>query len=261
MRLSFLRTSCSIAAGVLFFSQAVSPADWAPAFKNLPRPVVRITPPHPWIALTFDDGPHPQMTERLLALLANEKVSATFFVVGKMADRYPYLVQEISAGGHEVSNHSYNHIRFSTLSPHDVVSELSRTRDVIRRLTGKDSTFFRPPGGHYSKASVRAASRAGFHMVLWSTITKDVEGASTRAISFRILHGAQDGAIILMHSGIQNTLEALPEVIATLRAQGYEFVTVSTLMNRTAPARLQPAPLPLHDVAHHVIAGSEAQSD
>jgi len=248
MRFPFIRTSFSVLTGVLLFSQAVSPADWRPAFQNLPRPVVQLTPPRPWIALTFDDGPHPKMTERLLAVLEEQHVPATFFVVGKMAERYPYLVQEISAGGHEVSNHTYNHLHFASLSPQDALNELSRTREVIRRLTGKDTTYFRPPGGGYSRAILRATSRAGYHMVLWSTLTKDVDGASRQLITQRILHGAHDGSIVLMHSGMPNTLNALPDVIAALRAQGYQFVTVSTLFNRTAPPTLAPAPAP-EDVA------------
>ena len=235
------RAPVFLIAGLFLLSEAVSPANWAPAFQNLPRPVIQVAPPHPWIALTFDDGPHPKMTERLLAVLEKEQVPATFFVVGKMADRYPYLVQEISAAGHEVSNHSYNHFHFSLLSPHDALAELSHTRAVIRRITGKDSIYYRPPGGHFSPRVAKAAAHAGYHMVLWSTLTKDVEGASTLAITQRILKGAQDGDVILMHSGMPNTLEALPGVIAQLKAEGYQFVTVSTLYGRVPTT---PSPLP-----------------
>jgi len=195
------------------------------------------------------------MTERLLAVLDQEKVPATFFVVGKMADRYPYLVQEISSAGHEVSNHSYNHLRFSELSPREVLGELSRTRELIRRLTGKDTCYYRPPGGGFSHSVLRAAAHAGYRMVLWSTLTKDVEGASTRVITNRIIGGAQDGAIILMHSGMQTTLEALPPAIEALRERGYQFVTVSTLLNRSA---IKPAPSPAPAVPWHFAARQAA---
>lgn len=258
MRATALRTPLTVAAGICLFSQFVSPANWAPAFKHLPRPTVELAPSHPWIALTFDDGPHPQLTEKLLNLLAAEHVPATFFVVGKMADRYPYLVQEIAAGGHEVSNHSYTHPRFSSLSPQDALNELSHTRSVIRRLTGKDTTYYRPPGGHYSMAVARAAAHAGYHMVLWSTLTKDVEGASPALIERRILRGAQDGGIVLMHSGMRNTMQALPEVIAALRAQGYQFVTVSTLLGRHAGAAPHAMPAEPRAIAHAPRASSNA---
>ena len=228
----FLRVPFFLTVGLFLLSESVSPANWAPAFQQLPRPVIQLMPPRPWIALTFDDGPHPVMTERLLGVLEKAQVSATFFVVGKMAERYPYLVQEISAAGHEVSNHSYNHFHFAALSPRDALAELSRTRAVIRRLTGKDTAYYRPPGGRFSRGIAKAAAGAGYHMVLWSTLTKDVDGASSTAIAQRILRGAHDGDIILMHSGMPNTLEALPNVIETLKAQGYQFVTVSTLYSR-----------------------------
>ena len=254
MRATALRTPLTVAAGICFFSQFVSPVNWTPAVRHMPRPIVQWAPRHPRIALTFDDGPHPKMTERLLNLLAAEHVPATFFVVGKMADRYPYLVQEIAAGGHEVSNHSYTHPRFAHLSPQDALNELSRTRNVIRRLTGKDTPYYRPPGGRYSPAVARAASHAGYRMVLWSTLTKDVEGASPALIERRVLNGAQDGGIVLMHSGLANTLQALPDVIASLRAQGYEFVTVSTLLTPNAGVAPHATPTEPRAIAHAPIA-------
>jgi peptidoglycan-N-acetylglucosamine deacetylase len=250
-----LRIPVFSAAGLFLLCQGVSPANWPPAFQNLPRPVIQLAPARPWIALTFDDGPHPKMTERLLAVLEQEKVPATFFVVGKMAERYPYLVQEIAAAGHEVSNHTYNHFRFSLLSPPEALAELAHTREVIRRLTGKDTTYYRPPGGRFSERIAKAAAQAGYHMVLWSTLTKDVEGASTLAITQRILKGAQDGDIVLMHSGVPNTLDALPNVISTLKAEGYQFVTVSTLSSRlpTTPAPVRTSSPLAHVPAPRVV--------
>jgi peptidoglycan-N-acetylglucosamine deacetylase len=213
------------------------PSSWAPSFHtyhNLPSPpTVDTTPQHPWIALTFDDGPHPVMTEKLLAVLHQAHVPATFFVVGKMADRYPELVREIARDGHELANHTYTHPNLANLSNDAILSELDRTRETILRLTGQDTYLFRPPGGDYSRRMIRLTENAGYRMVLWDILTRDVEGASPQMMRWRILRGAEDGAVVLMHSGIKNTLDTLPEVISLLQQEGYHFVTVSTLFKQT----------------------------
>lgn len=233
MKLVVHRYEAILVGSLLLLSGAVIPSSWEPAVQTLPRPVVAapVTPRYR-IALTFDDGPHPVMTQRLLKVLLDEHVPGTFFVVGKMADRYPQIVQEMARDGNEIANHTYSHPRLPSLSNADILTELAETRAVIRRLTGKDSLIYRPPGGDYSKRMVRATAHAGYHMILWSVLTKDVQGASERAIYNRIVDGAQDGGIILMHSGIQNTVDALPGAIENLRAKGYAFVTVSQLLDR-----------------------------
>src|SRR5262249_38718564 len=112
-------------------------------------------------------------------------------------------------------------------------------RAVIHRLTGQEGLLFRPPGGDFSRRMVRLIAKAGYRMVLWSVLTRDVEGASPVFMRSRILKGAEDGGIILMHSGMKNTVQMLPEVIAQLRQRGYHFVTVSTLLGLT-PAHPSP---------------------
>ena len=177
----------------------------------LTRPPVELLPPHPWIALTFDDGPHPVMTEKLLAMLKEEGVPGTFFVVGKMAVRYPWLVQEIARQGNEVANHTFSHPNLAHVNDERLLNEPGQTRSLIRKLTGKDTALYRPPGGNYSRRSLRVASKAGYHMILWSVLTKDVNGASVSAMRQHILRSASDGGIVLMHSGIPKRLEMLPD--------------------------------------------------
>lgn len=230
MRIVIRRYEAILIGSVILLSGAVIPSTWEPPVQNVMRPSVQLPPRRPWIALTFDDGPHPVMTERLLDILKEEHVPGTFFVVGKMADRYPQIVREIADDGNEVANHTYTHRRLTKIDTADAMNELAETRAVILRLTGHDSVLFRPPGGAYTRSLVRATSRAGYHMVLWSVLTNDVQGASTHMIYSRILKGANDGGIILMHSGMKNTVEVLPEVIDKLRERGYHFVTVSTLL-------------------------------
>ena len=228
----------------LLLPGAVSYSSTEPSPFQLPRPEIGILPQHPWIALTFDDGPHPVMTERLLAMLKTEGVPATFFIVGKMAVRHPEIVQEIARQGHEVANHTFSHPNLAHADDKTVLNELSQTRAVIQRLTGQDSILYRPPGGDYSRRSLKVASKAGYHMILWSVLTKDVNGTSVPIMQRHILNNAADGAIVLMHSGIPNTIDMLPDVIDELRQEGYHFVTVSQLLGFDRAERSYQPPLP-----------------
>jgi peptidoglycan/xylan/chitin deacetylase (PgdA/CDA1 family) len=245
IRFDIKRYEIIITGCILLLSGAVMPSYWDPpnhaAKRVVPAPErekldQQMTPPQlmraPWVALTFDDGHHPGRTERLLDVLRAEHITATFFVVGKMAQKYPELVQAIDREGHEVANHSFNHPNLSKLPDEAVLKELDDTRLLIKQLTGKDNPFYRPPGGDYNKRVVRLASRAGYRMILWSVLTDDVDGASPRTMRLRILRGAQDGGIVLMHSGIETTVETLPNVIQSLKERGFRFVTVSELVAR-----------------------------
>ena len=222
-----MRTLRFIFATGLLFGATSIPASLTPDATVLSH---AIFPRHPWIALTFDDGPHASWTPSLLKLLRQEHVPVTFFVVGKMADRYPYLIQEMAQDGHEIANHTYTHPRLTHLDGPEILNELDETRAVIKRLTGRDSILFRPPGGDYTRKTLRVTSKAGYKMVLWSVLTNDVVGASRAAVWKRISQGADDGGIILLHSGMNRTLEMLPDIITLLRTRGYHFVTVSTLL-------------------------------
>jgi peptidoglycan/xylan/chitin deacetylase (PgdA/CDA1 family) len=99
------------------------------------------------LAITFDDGPHPAFTHRLLKILRQERVHATFFVVGSQIARYPHLLQAISRDGHQIANHTYHHYNMTTLAPAKILSELDETQRLIERITGQKARFFRPPGG------------------------------------------------------------------------------------------------------------------
>lgn len=181
------------------------------------------------IALTFDDGPHPYFTDRLLTLLKKEHVRATFFTVGRLVMEYPYLVQEISLAGHELAGHSFTHRNLSRLSDDEVRRELSITRGMIEDLSGKRVPYFRPPGGQYNQRVVSLGKSMGLSMVLWSVFPKDHEEPSSDVIVDRVLQQATDGGIVLLHSGVEATYNALPRIVSELRKRGYRFVTISEL--------------------------------
>lgn len=246
IRVVIRRYEVILIGSVWLLSGAVMPSSWEPPFRSHPVPLVEPLPPqHPWIALTFDDGPHGPKTEELLAVLRQAQVPATFFVVGKMADRYPQIIREIVRDGHELANHTYSHPNLSRLSDEQVLNELEQTRAVLQRLTGQDTYLFRPPGGDFSRRMVKLTAKAGYRMVLWTVLSRDVAGATPAVMQRRILTGAEDNGIVLMHSGMMNTVKMLPEVIAHLKERGYHFVTVSTLfgLSRTHPPAPSDTPL------------------
>jgi peptidoglycan/xylan/chitin deacetylase (PgdA/CDA1 family) len=188
------------------------------------------SPRYPYkIALTFDDGPHPEFTDRIVSVLRKENAHATFFVVGIQAAKYPYLVQELSLAGHEVAGHTFTHRNLSHLSDGEIRRELTVTGELIYDIIRKRSLLFRPPGGQYDARVIRVAEEMGLEMVLWSVFPKDHEEENADAIVEKVLAQAQDGGTVLLHSGREPTLAALPRIIEQLRSKGYEFMTVSEL--------------------------------
>lgn len=181
------------------------------------------------IAMTFDDGPNPKNTPQLLEVLKREGITATFFVVGKMAEKYPDLVRRIHQDGHEISNHTYNHADLTRLTDSELVFELENTRRVVSEIIGQDPHFFRPPGGQYNRKVIKTAERAGYTMVLWSDHSNDLMASTTQEIVANVVTQAEDEGVILMHNGPKQTRMALPAIFEHLRTLGFEFVTLSRL--------------------------------
>ena len=194
------------------------------------------------IALTFDDGPDPIATPRILDLLAQYDAKATFFVIGKRADKFPNIVLREAAEGHEVSNHTYTHLYLNgRFSEEKLTDELQRTQKTISALSGQHSRLFRPPGGFYNDAVIRIAKRNRYTVVLWSwhQDTKDWTAPGTRTIVDKVLRNARNGDIVLLHDyvvGSTQTVEALEQILPELKKRGYRMVTVSQLMQHKVAA-------------------------
>ncbi|MBI3722240.1 MAG: polysaccharide deacetylase family protein [Fimbriimonas ginsengisoli] len=184
------------------------------------------------IALTFDDGPHAGLTERLLAILRQEKVKATFFIVGRMAERYPHLVRMEAAEGHEIANHTYSHFRLPALTPAQMEQELRCCSATLQRIMGVPTRLFRPPGGEYDDRVVALTKRLGLTMVLWTSDPADFAYPPAPVIEQRILRRIDNGGIILLHDGVPQTMAMLPDLIRRLKSQGYRFVTCSEMARR-----------------------------
>ncbi|MBQ9805415.1 MAG: polysaccharide deacetylase family protein [Clostridia bacterium] len=185
------------------------------------------------IALTFDDGPHPSQTKRILDVLDRYHVHATFFMVGVNIENYPDAAKEVIARGHEVGNHTYSHAKIGNMSESDVDRELERCEEILDELCDYEPHLFRPPQGALSDAVEGCSFEHDYRLVLWSLDTRDWEVKNTDQIVKKVLSSIQGGDIVLMHDYIgthSRTAEALEILLPELIARGYEPVTVSELL-------------------------------
>jgi peptidoglycan-N-acetylglucosamine deacetylase len=181
------------------------------------------------LALTFDDGPDPVYTPKLLDLLQEKGVKATFFVIGKHADQHPEIVRRAWMEGHLVGNHTWSHYPlFCFLMPRRLRSEIERCTESVRGSCGFRPRFFRSPVGLRHPLLAPFLENAGLEYISWSVRTLDTFTANSEVLARRILNRAASGDIILLHDhlprGTDAMLQALPGVIDELRKRGFEFV-------------------------------------
>lgn len=193
--------------------------------------VKKISTALPQVAITFDDGPNPVITPQVLTVLKEKNAKATFFLLGKNAESYPELVQQIYAAGHEIGNHTYSHQRMTRLSQDGLKAELQHTDAILFNITGEKPRLVRPPDNAYNAKIVSQAQQCGYQFILWSIDTRDWANVSSASI-LRETNKTGRGDIILFHDGVMpsHTVEGLAKTIDLLQAKGFEFVTVSELM-------------------------------
>jgi polysaccharide deacetylase family sporulation protein PdaB len=190
------------------------------------------------IALTFDDGPHAKTTVRILDVLREKHVHATFFILGENITHSPQLLAQELKDGHEIGNHGYTHMYLNSMSEDSIKSEITETEKKIteaEELVTKASpkpVVFRPPGGLYNEKVLKAALSLGYTTILWTIDPRDWDHTPTQKIVNNVLANAKPGSIILLHDGLYPlfTPEAIKYIIDNLQQQGYEFVTVSQLL-------------------------------
>lgn len=184
-----------------------------------------------YIALTFDDGPHPANTPRLLDMLRRRNVKATFYVTGDRTNRYPHIVRQIVDEGHEIGNHTWNHPNLRKLGEGQVRRELDSTRDAIVRASGVQPRTMRPPYGSLSTYQRQWIYRDyGYPTVLWDVDPLDWKKPGPSVVASRLINGTRNGSILLLHDLHASSVSAVPQTIDTLLRQGYQFVTVSQLI-------------------------------
>ncbi|MEO6712643.1 MAG: polysaccharide deacetylase family protein [Mycobacteriales bacterium] len=179
------------------------------------------------IALTFDDGPHPEYTPAVLDLLARLDVRATFFVVGRNVDRHPLQVERMVREGHAVGGHSYDHTVITSQTAEALADDLTRCADAIRRAGHVDSNLFRPPKGDVDLASMRRVCRLGYRLVHWTRTYSDFQQDGTMPLLARMNEQPPSaGDIVLLHDHNSHTVAALADQIPRWRAAGFGFCTL-----------------------------------
>lgn len=180
-----------------------------------------------YVALTFDDGPRRGTTDRLLEGLKERGASATFFLVGEEAERYPELVRRMQAEGHQVGNHTWRHVRLEGASTAVIQEEVGKTEELLETLLGGSGYWLRPPYGLITPGTEKLVR---VPMVKWSVDPRDWENKNTDKVVQAILKHVKPNSIILLHDIYDTSVDAALKVVDTLEAQGYCFVTVEELL-------------------------------
>jgi peptidoglycan-N-acetylglucosamine deacetylase len=219
-----------------------TPTPTNPGAKPTTYTQVRVD--QPYIAMTFDDGPSSANTPRLLDILKQRNIKATFFLIGQNVASNPDIVRRILADGHEIGNHSWTHPQLSKLPDDRVTAEITKTQDAIKDASGFTPTILRPPyGAITARQREWIESKFGLSIILWSVDPFDWKRPGASVITQRILSQVRPGAIILSHDIHKQTVDAMPATLDGLIAKGYKFVTVTQLI-----AMNKPKPLPASTV-------------
>ncbi|WP_405088635.1 polysaccharide deacetylase family protein [Microbispora sp. NBC_01389] len=201
---------------------------------------------HKCIALTFDDGPG-QYNQTLLKTLAKYKAKATFFLIGSEVKKHPKLTQGIAKAGHEIGNHSWDGRYLTELTYAEINKKIGDTQRLITKTTGKAPVLFRAPGGLRNGGVEEITAKFGLIQIPGTSATKDYikDYRNVDLLTSRALEVAGEGEVVLMHETVKETVESMPKVLKELTAQGYHFVTVSTLLEgeELIPGQVYPDPM------------------
>ncbi len=231
-----VRTGLAAAATVLAGGAAYTLGAQAIA-GGLGVGVVKRGPARPMVALTFDDGPDPEHTPRILDALAASGARATFFMVGTQAEALPGIARSVAAAGHDVGNHTYGHRHLWTLSPGASIAEVDRGAAAVADATGVMPRYFRPPWGTFNWAAYVRAGELGEERILWSVRPEGwLSPVPAARMAELVVRRAHPGAIVNLHdhgghpSTPDATWAALPKMIAGLRTRGLEVVPLRVLL-------------------------------
>jgi peptidoglycan-N-acetylglucosamine deacetylase len=223
-----------------------------PVVAESPKPAASVEPrisfnlvhvDEPYIAMTFDDGPHGTLTPKLLDLLAARHIKVTFFVLGECVEQHPDVLLRAAREGHEIGNHSWSHPQLNKMSDDAVRSQLRRTDDAIKAVTGKRPTVFRPPyGALTSRQKKWIHDEFGYQIIMWDVDPLDWKDPGPATVCNRILKETRAGSIVLSHDIHRGTVEAMPSTLDQLQAKHFKFVTVSELINLATPEPPKPSP-------------------
>lgn len=188
------------------------------------------------IALTFDDGPDPNITPQILKTLKKNNIKATFFILANNAKHYPNIAKDIVKNGHEIANHSKSHANLNAIKNSRFKTEIIQSQKEIEAITGVKTTLFRPPYGEYNQAVLDIAKKSEQEVILWSVDTYDWRTLDQKKILNEVKRQTNEHSIILAHDVDQSTADSLKGIINYLHQSGFEFVTVSELLPHIKPA-------------------------
>ena len=179
------------------------------------------------IALTFDDGPSPVCTPQLLDGLKKRDVKVTFFVTGQNVESYPDIVKRASDEGHLIGNHTFHHVQLTAANTEEFKTEIVSTNEIIQEVTGKETSFIRPPYGSWDQ---KYEQQLNMFPVLWDVDPLDWCSTNVDKIVRNVLSHTKENSIILMHDSYDSTVTAALQIVDILQAEGYEFVTVDEIL-------------------------------
>lgn len=220
-----------LAAAIIFFG--ISSMVYVNAYHRL-KPIYDVPVTEKFIALTFDISWGNQTPEPVIDILKKNEIHSTFFLSGPWTRQYPEIPQRIKKDGHEIASHGYRHVNLSTLSRAEIKEEISKAHEAIKEVTGVSPNLIRTPNGDYNDEVIKGAQESGYQVIQWSVDSLDWMNPGVSTITERVIKRTQPGSIILMHASdtCKQTTEALPIIISELKKQGYQFVTVSELLEK-----------------------------
>ncbi len=200
----------------------------ASATKKLP--IYSVKTDKKQIAITFDAAWTNQDTDQLIKILKKHNATATFFIVGDWADRFPESVKAFYDAGHTIANHSDTHKAFSKCSRDEIRKEIVNCNQKLENIIGEKITLVRAPSGDYTREGLEVAESLGMYTIQWNCDSLDYTKISVEEIFNRVVRNVDNGSIILFHNGVENTAEALDKILTELEKQGFSFVSVNDLI-------------------------------
>ena len=192
--------------------------------------IAKLDPDGKYVALTFDDGPHPEVTPRILDELKKHHAKATFFMLGSQVEYYPSLAAKVAEEGHEVANHTMNHQDLTIIGLEQIKEEVLQSSNIIEKATGKAPRLLRPPYGASNDDVEKAAADLEAPIVMWSVDSFDWKSRNAEAVNEEVMSHVVPGSIVLLHDIHSSTADALPQLLTSLEEQGYQMVTISQLL-------------------------------
>jgi len=232
-RIFFIAMAIIFAAGIIYSEQQNISVFTG---EQQPKAIYSVKTDKKLIALTFDISWGDKRAEPILKILEDKGVKkATFFLSSPWSKSHTDIVDRIKKGGYEIGSHGHKHVNYSSLNDDEIRKQISAAHTILTDITGKGPKLIRMPNGDFDKRVLRIAGELGYSVIQWDTDSQDWMNPGTDKIINRVVSKAHPGDIVLLHASdtCLQTHEALPIIIDELRAKGYEFVTVSEMLNQT----------------------------